>query len=78
MPKLPVVTGSEAIAAFARNGFALDRVSKSSHHVLKKPGHRFLLTVPVHGAANLKPGLLRALIKSSGMTVEQFLELLAQ
>ncbi len=76
MPKQPVVTGNEAIAAFGRAGFALDRIAKSSHHILKKPGHRFLLTVPVHGAENLKPGTLRGLIKAAGITVEEFVELL--
>jgi len=40
---------------------------------MKKPGHRFVLSVPVHGNTQLKKGLLRALIKAAGKTVEQFL-----
>jgi predicted RNA binding protein YcfA (HicA-like mRNA interferase family) len=76
MPKLPTVTGEEAIAAFARYGFVLKRISKSSHHVLKKDGHRFLLSVPVHSGQNLKTGTLRSLISDAGLSVEGFIELL--
>lgn len=76
MSKLPSITGKQAIAAFAGDGFVLDRISKSSHHVLKKPGHRFVLSVPVHAGEILKPGTLRGLISASGLTVEQFIELL--
>ena len=73
--KLPCITGKEAIRAFARIGFVVDRV-KSSHHILKKDGHPSVLTVPVHGNADLKPGTLRALIRGAGITVDEFCELL--
>jgi predicted RNA binding protein YcfA (HicA-like mRNA interferase family) len=76
MPKLPTITGKQAIKAFAGDGFVLDRISKSSHHILKKPGHRLLLTVPVHAGEILKPGTLRSLIANAGLTVERFIELL--
>jgi predicted RNA binding protein YcfA (HicA-like mRNA interferase family) len=76
MSKLPTVTGDEAIAAFCRDGFNLVRVSKSSHHILKKEGHPHLLSVPVHSGKNLKPGTLRGLIRGAGLTVDQFSELL--
>ena len=72
MSKLPSITGDQAIAALAKHGFFLDRVSKSSHHILKKDGHRFLLTVPVHGSKDLKPGTLRSLIRTAGLSVDEF------
>jgi predicted RNA binding protein YcfA (HicA-like mRNA interferase family) len=75
MAKLPAVTGGEAIAAFAKAGFATDRVS-SSHHILKRPGHPNTLSVPVHGSKTLKRGTLRSLIRDSGLSVEEFLALL--
>ena len=75
MPKLPSVTGQEAIAAFGRVGFKLDRVT-GSHHILIKDGHRFHLSVPVHGQKPLRPGLLRKLIHNADLTVEQFISLL--
>jgi predicted RNA binding protein YcfA (HicA-like mRNA interferase family) len=74
MPKLPTITGRQAIAAFSKHGFVEDRVC-GSHHILKKDGHEFLLSVPVHGSENLKTGTLRGLIRASGLTVEQFCDL---
>ena len=71
MPDLPVITGSQAVRAFERFGFRLDRV-KGSHHILIRPGHRFHLSVPVHGDSPLKRGLLRQLIRAAGLTIEEF------
>ena len=76
MSKLPAITGKQAISAFTSAGFELARISKSSHHILKKEGHPFLLTVPVHGKKTLKVGTLRGLIRSSGLTAEEFVALL--
>jgi len=76
MSKLPAVTGKEAIAAFSKVGFFVERISKSSHHIMKKDGHRFLLSVPVHGKKTLKSGTLRGLINASDISVERFVELL--
>lgn len=73
MSELPSVTGKRAIGAFENNGFTVARVS-GSHHIMKKPGHRYVLSVPLHGNTQLKKGLLRALINAAGKTVEQFLD----
>ncbi|MCH7988565.1 MAG: type II toxin-antitoxin system HicA family toxin [Planctomycetes bacterium] len=75
MPKLPSITGQEAIKAFSTIGFRLERI-KSSHHILKREGHPYLLTIPVHGKKNIKPGTLRALIRAAEISVERFCELL--
>lgn len=75
MPEIPRVSGKEAIKAFEKAGFSCVRI-KSSHHILKKEGHRYLLSVPVHGSKTLGVGLLSSLISNSGLTVEQFCDLL--
>lgn len=75
MPELPVVTGREAIRAFARIGFEETHV-KGSHHVLKKPGYPNRLSVPVHGSRPLKKGTLRALIRAADLSIEEFISLL--
>ncbi|NQT13219.1 MAG: type II toxin-antitoxin system HicA family toxin [Planctomycetes bacterium] len=75
MPDLPSISGREAVRAFERAGFSLDRV-KGSHHILKKPGHRNALSVPVHGNKNVKKGTLRALIKAAGLTEDEFIAFL--
>lgn len=73
--RLPCITGGEAIRAFEKLGFTLDRI-KGSHHIMKRDGHRNVLTVPVHGSDDLKPGTLRGLIRGAGITLDQFCELL--
>ena len=75
MSKLPTVTGREAIRAFQGYGFSVARI-KGSHHIMKKEGHRYRLSVVVHGNKNLKPGTLSDLIKAAGLTVDEFIALL--
>lgn len=74
MPKLPIISGLEAIKAFAKNGYQIDHQT-GSHIILrhKEPPHR-RLTVPNH--TELAKGTLRAIIKEAGLTVEEFVELL--
>lgn len=74
MSSLPVVTGEEAIKAFSKLGFSVARI-RGSHHIMKKEGHRHLLTVPVHPGQTLKTGTLRSLIRDAGIIREQFAEL---
>ncbi len=75
MANLPSLTGREVIHALERAGFSLDRIS-SSHHIMKKSGHHNNVSVPVHGNKALKTGTLRAIIRSAGMTVDEFLKYL--
>lgn len=73
MSKLPVISGIKAIKAFSKAGWYPHR-QVGSHVVLRKEGSKITLTVPKH--KELKPGLLRQLIKVSELTVEEFVELL--
>ena len=74
MPKLPVVSGKEAVKAFAKIGYEIDHQT-GSHMILRQRNepHR-RLSIPNH--KELAKGTLRALIKEAGLTVEQFIELL--
>lgn len=71
MSELPVVSGKRSIRAFKKAGFAVVR-QKGSHHIMSKPGHPYVLSVPVHGNKALKPGTLRGLISASGLSVDEF------
>ncbi|AKB24894.1 hypothetical protein MSMTP_1425 [Methanosarcina sp. MTP4] len=73
MSGLPVISGMQAIKAFSKAGWFPHR-QVGSHVVLRKESSRVTLTVPKH--KELKPGLLRKLIKASGLTVEEFEALL--
>jgi predicted RNA binding protein YcfA (HicA-like mRNA interferase family) len=74
MSKLPLISGREAVKAFARIGYVQDH-QKGSHIILRHqdPPHR-RLTVPDH--RELAKGTLRSLIREAGVTVEEFQKLL--
>lgn len=71
MSEAPSVTGERAVSAFRRFGFSVVRI-KGSHHIMKKPGHRYVLSVPVHKGKVVKKGTLHALIADAGITVDDF------
>jgi predicted RNA binding protein YcfA (HicA-like mRNA interferase family) len=73
MPRLPVISGSQAVKAFRRAGWHVDR-QRGSHVVLLKTGHIASLSVPQH--KELAPGTLRSLLRGAGMTVEELILLL--
>ncbi len=73
MPRVPKVSGRQAVATFERAGFEVRR-RRGSHIVMVKPGFPETLSVPDH--RQLRPGTLRALIRKAGLTVEEFLSLL--
>lgn len=73
MPRLPSVSGREAVKAFSRAGWRPVR-QHGSHLLLVKEGVRWKLAVPLHD--QLRTGTLRALIKTSGLSVEEFAALL--
>ena len=75
MPKLPVVSGREAIRALQRAGFAFFHQA-GSHVTLRHSGSGRKITVPVHGGEDLRPGTLRGILREAGLTVEGFRELL--
>ncbi len=74
MPKLPVISGMEAVKALSKIGYEVDHQT-GSHVILRqnKYPHR-RLTVPNH--KEIAKGTLRGLIKQAGLTVEEFIELL--
>lgn len=74
MSKLPVISGADAVKAFAKIGYQLDRQT-GSHMILRHvdPPYR-RLTVPNH--KTLAKGTLRSLIREAGLTVDEFIALL--
>jgi predicted RNA binding protein YcfA (HicA-like mRNA interferase family) len=72
LPELPVVSGREAVAVFRRAGWELRRQA-GSHMILTRAGSMVSLSVPDH--RELAAGTLRKLIRSAGLTVEEFTRL---
>ena len=73
MGNLSNISGKEAAKAFQRAGWQV-RGQVGSHLMLTKEGIRANLSVPQH--KELAVGTLRALIRTSGLTVDEFLQLL--
>jgi predicted RNA binding protein YcfA (HicA-like mRNA interferase family) len=73
MPSLPNLSGNELVKAFEKGGWLKVR-QRGSHMVMVKDGSMATLSVPEH--KEIAKGTLRSLIRSSGLTVDEFLELL--
>lgn len=73
MPKLPRVSGKEAIHVFQKAGWNVAR-QRGSHVVLTKSGSIYTLSVPLHPI--LGPGLLRDLLRKADLTTQEFISLL--
>lgn len=73
MSGLPRISGREAVAALTKAGFRVRR-QKGSHIILRRDQPFAQTVVPDH--AELDRGTLRAIIRQSGLTVEQFVALL--
>ena len=73
MPKLPRVSGGEAIRVLERLGFKRAR-QQGSHVVLRKdtPEGATGCVVPLH--RELAAGTLRGILRQAGVTSEQFLD----
>ena len=73
MPKLPRISGQEAVQAFVKAGWETSR-QRGSHVVQTKPGSIYTLSIPLHRV--LGPGLLRDQIRKAELTIEEFVDLL--
>lgn len=69
MPGLPRLSGREVVKVFAKDGWEKVR-QRGSHVILVKEGSWVTLSVPAH--KEIAKGTLRSLIKTSGMSVEEF------
>ncbi len=73
--KLPTISGYDTLKTLRKAGFVVTR-QKGSHVRLKKIKGEMVIkiTVPLH--KTLKKGTLERIIKDSGLTTDEFLQLL--
>ncbi len=69
MPVLPALSGKEVVRIFETFGWSVAR-QRSSHIVMTKEGEIATLSVPNH--KEVAKGTLRSLIRSAGLTVDEF------
>jgi predicted RNA binding protein YcfA (HicA-like mRNA interferase family) len=63
---LKAITGPEMCRLVETNGWLLQRI-KGSHYIYSKPGERKIISIPVHGNRNLKPGLANRIARDAGV-----------
>ena len=73
MPRLPRISGREAVQAFEKAGWEVSH-QRGSHVVLTKPGSVYTLSIPLH--QTLAPGLLRDQLRKAELTIDEFVQLL--
>ena len=65
MPRLPILSGTQTVRNFQRWGWNVAR-QRGGHIIMTKPGELVTLSVPNHSTT------LRTLIRSAGLTVDEF------
>lgn len=63
---MKAVSGKDFAKLLERHAWELKRIS-GSHHIYAKLGNPARISLPIHGNQNLKTGLLRHLLKLSGI-----------
>jgi predicted RNA binding protein YcfA (HicA-like mRNA interferase family) len=72
---MPALNARKVIRALEKAGFVQDR-QKGSHLILFHPQKKLTTVVPVHRGETISKPLLKEIINQSGLTSEQFLDLL--
>ena len=70
MPSLPVISGRKTVRAFEKLGWQIAR-QRGSHIIMVKDGEMTTLSIPDH--KEIAKGTLRSLIRSAGITVDEFI-----
>jgi predicted RNA binding protein YcfA (HicA-like mRNA interferase family) len=73
MAKLPSINSRNAVKAFRALGWEVAR-QESSHIIMVREGYVATLSVPAHDP--VAEGTLRGLIRTAGLTVEEFVNAL--
>jgi predicted RNA binding protein YcfA (HicA-like mRNA interferase family) len=73
LSKLPVVSGADCVKALGKIGFIVYR-QRGSHITMVRTTPPAQTTIPNH--KELDRGMLRAIIRQAGLTVDQFIALL--
>ena len=72
MSRLCPLKYREVVERLRAHGFVFDRPARGSHEIWYNPRTRRRTTVP-HHAGTLPLGTLRAIIRQTGLTVEEIL-----
>ncbi|MFX4302960.1 type II toxin-antitoxin system HicA family toxin [Alicyclobacillus tolerans] len=71
MPEYRQLSGKEVFNTLCKNGWNHIR-TEGSHHIVFKHGSGPPFSIPIHGNKELKVGTLNNIIKSTGLSKEDF------
>ena len=67
MVTIPTLKSADLIRELELTGWTLRR-TVGSHHIFGKPGEWKIISVPVHGNQNIKPGLANRVARDAGIS----------
>lgn len=76
MPKIPPLNPNKIVKILEKTGFKVIRQKGS--HVIMMNSRKTRIVIPVHPGKDIKPGLIRAIIREAGISREKFLTLLKE
>jgi len=73
LPKIPPINSIQLIKILGQEGFKVIR-QKGSHVILINK-EKTRIVIPLHPGKDIKPGLLRAILREAGINREKFLKI---
>jgi len=75
MPKLPILSGEKLIKALSKIGLKYIR-TRGSHAIMTRENEKGKITIPVPLHPELAKGTLKSIMKQSGTSLDELLELI--
>jgi len=76
LPKIPPISPDKLVKILEKEGFKVIRQKGS--HVIMINSRKTRIVIPVHPGKDIKPGLIRAILREAGISREKFLKLLKE
>jgi len=73
--RIAPISAKRLIKVFEECGFEVD-AQTGSHLIMRKRGHPFNLSIPIHSKDEVHPPVIRSLIRRAGITRSKYLNLL--
>jgi len=76
LPKIPPISPNKLVKILEKTGFKVIRQKDS--HLIMMDNKKTRIVIPMHPEKDIKPGLIRAIIREAGISRENFLTLLKE
>jgi len=76
LPKISPISPNKLVKILEKEGFKVIRQKGS--HVIMINSRKTRIVIPVHPGKDIKPGLIRAILREAGISREKFLKLLKE